>query len=231
MAGWSKQPLAVKFSLLLAILGLLGTSLFLYEIPALVSARKLRLECDSLRYQASTWQRLQVELRQLQGREQRLRTLLATRMDLAVDSAHDRSDVGRLLLSKVESGGVSSRIPVINPVRGVLSSEFDPDAAPMHGGVDIAGEEGDLVVATANGTVIFAGWSPEYGNMVILLHHDSFVTRYGHLKTVLVEEGETLFQGQSLGELGSTGFSSAPHLHYEIWQGKRRLDPRLFLQY
>jgi murein DD-endopeptidase MepM/ murein hydrolase activator NlpD len=230
MAGWSEQPLAVKFSLLLAILGLLGTALFVYELPALISARSLRLECDSLGQEASTWQRLRVELMQLQGREQRLRTLLATRMNLAVDSTHAGSDVGRLLLSKVESGGVSSRIPVINPVRGVVSREFDPDAFPIHGGVDIAGDEGDLVVATANGTVIFAGWSPEYGNMVILLHRDGFVTRYGHLKTVLVEEGETLFQCQTLGELGSTGFSSAPHLHYEIWQGKRRLDPRLFLQ-
>jgi murein DD-endopeptidase MepM/ murein hydrolase activator NlpD len=152
-------------------------------------------------------------------------------MNLAVDSTYAGSNAGRLLLSKVESESVSSRVPVVNPVRGVVTREFDPDLLPMHGGVDIAGEEGDLVVATANGTVIFSGWAPEYGNMVILLHHDGFVTRYGHLKTVLVEEGETLFQCQALGELGSSGFSSAPHLHYEIWQGTRRLDPSLFLQY
>ncbi len=193
---WRQQPLAVRFSLFLALLGLLGTALFVYELPALVSAKRLQLECDSLRHQAATLRRLQVGLTQLQGREQRLYNLLADRMNLAVDSSSSRAEVGHLLLGGAVSAEASTRVPIVNPVRGVISREFEPAARQLHTGVDIAGEEGDPVVAAANGTVLFAGWSTNYGNLVILMHSDGFVTRYVHLKTILANEGETVFQNQ-----------------------------------
>jgi len=231
MSGWREQPLLVRLSLIVALLGLLGTALFVYELPALLSVKYLELQCDSLERVATGLRNLELELAQLREREQRLRALMADQMHLTVDTLAEAGEVGRLLIRDALPPDMAGQVPIVNPVRGVVSREFVDDLPPLHPGVDIAGEEGDPVVATANGTVVYASWSPAYGNLIILVHRNGFVTRYGHLKTLLVKEGETVFQNQAIGELGTTGFSSAPHLHYEIWQGRRRLDPWQFLDF
>ncbi len=117
--------------------------------------------------------------------------------------------------------------PTIWPCKGFVSKEYDGMA---HMGIDIAGKRGDPVVATANGTVGFAGWDTLYGNYLIINHAGGLATAYGHNARLLVKRGDRVKQGQLVAYLGSTGKSTAPHLHYEIREGTKPVNPRKYLK-
>ena len=95
--------------------------------------------------------------------------------------------------------------------------------------MDIDGERGDIVVAPANGTILKAGWTGGYGNLVEVDHGNGLISRYGHLSKVEVVVGDAIQRGQLLGFIGSTGRSTGPHLHYEIRLNDKPINPRRFL--
>ncbi len=87
----------------------------------------------------------------------------------------------------------------------------------MHRGIDVAAPTGTPIVAAAPGVVITAGWnSGGYGNLVEVQHADGSVTLYGHNDRILVREGQQVAQGQQIAEMGSTGYSTGPHCHFEV---------------
>lgn len=103
------------------------------------------------------------------------------------------------------------------PTRGTLTSGYGWRWGRMHRGVDIAGPVGTPVVAAAPGVVVRSGWnSGGYGNLVDIRHSDGSMTRYAHNSRLLVREGEQVRQGQQISEMGSTGYSTGPHLHFEV---------------
>lgn len=108
-----------------------------------------------------------------------------------------------------------------NPFGGV-SSEFHP-------GQDIATIWGSPVEVTAAGTVTFAGWQNGYGNVVVVDHGRGLTTRYGHLSQIGVAEGQQVNRGDVIGNVGSTGRSTGPHLHYEVRINDEPVDPRSYL--
>jgi len=116
--------------------------------------------------------------------------------------------------------------PDVQPAQGTISQQY----WFCHKGQDIAGEEGSPVIAVADGVVRFAGWSDKgYGYMVVV-DHGSYQTLYAHLRTdPVVNSGQTVSAGQLLGELGNTGFSTGPHLHFEIRLGTELVDPGVYL--
>ncbi|MEM8778505.1 MAG: peptidoglycan DD-metalloendopeptidase family protein [Cyanobacteria bacterium P01_G01_bin.49] len=106
------------------------------------------------------------------------------------------------------------------PSKGVLTSGYGPRWGRMHKGIDIAAPVGTPIVASAPGEVISAGWnSGGYGNLVKVRHPDGSVTLYAHNSRILVRNGQKVEQGQQISEMGSTGFSTGPHLHFEIHPG------------
>ena len=124
------------------------------------------------------------------------------------------------------------------PVRGPqtwLSSHFgtrkDPFSGKLrsHKGVDIAGPEGTVIHATSAGVVVWAGPRSGYGIMVELNHGGGFVTRYAHARAVNVSVGEVVAKGQQVAEMGSTGRSTGPHVHYEILKNGRQIKPDYYL--
>ncbi|WP_445632750.1 M23 family metallopeptidase [Nostoc sp. DSM 114161] len=122
-------------------------------------------------------------------------------------------------------------IPAYNfiwPTQGFISQGF---RKYQHEGIDIAGVSGTPIVAAASGTVIKAGWDNwGLGNAISIKHPDGSVTVYGHNRRLLVSKGQQVIQGQIIAEMGSTGNSTAPHLHFEFHpQGRIAVDPlRLF---
>lgn len=84
---------------------------------------------------------------------------------------------------------------------------------------------GSLVPSAAGGAVLRSGWSKGYGNMVIIDHGDGWTTRYAHLSRSLVRVGQDVDGGQAIGLVGATGHATGSHLHFEIRQGNRALDP------
>jgi murein DD-endopeptidase MepM/ murein hydrolase activator NlpD len=106
------------------------------------------------------------------------------------------------------------------PAKGVLTSGFGWRWGRMHKGVDIAAPIGTPVVAAAPGEVISAGWnSGGYGNLVKVQHDDGSITLYAHNSRILVRPGQKVEQGELISEMGSTGFSTGPHLHFEVHPG------------
>jgi murein DD-endopeptidase MepM/ murein hydrolase activator NlpD len=97
----------------------------------------------------------------------------------------------------------------------------------MHKGIDIAAPIGTPIVAAADGKVISAGWnSGGYGNLVKIKHFDGSITLYAHNSKILVRRGQWVKQGQQIAKMGSTGFSTGPHLHFEIHpKGKQAVNP------
>jgi murein DD-endopeptidase MepM/ murein hydrolase activator NlpD len=103
------------------------------------------------------------------------------------------------------------------PAQGVLTSGYGWRWGRMHQGIDVAGPVGTPIVAAAPGVVARSGWnSGGYGNLVEVRHPDGSMTRYAHNSRLLVESGQQVRQGQQIAEMGSTGFSTGPHLHFEI---------------
>lgn len=117
----------------------------------------------------------------------------------------------------------------INNEFGFRRNPFGGRAYEFHGGMDIDGERGDVVIAPASGVVSEAGWKGGYGNMVEIDHGNGLKTRYGHLSKIEVENGTQITRGQLIGLVGSTGRSTGPHLHYELRVNDRPINPRYFL--
>jgi murein DD-endopeptidase MepM/ murein hydrolase activator NlpD len=129
-------------------------------------------------------------------------------------------------------------VPVRKPVDGEidLASGFgvrmDPftGSPAMHTGLDLQGDAGDAVRATASGTVTHAGWSGGYGRVVDIDHGNGLSTRYAHLSSIDVRVGQAVRSGQIVGKIGSTGRSTGPHLHYETRMRGAAVDPQKFLR-
>ena len=117
------------------------------------------------------------------------------------------------------------------PLESVTTSAFGWRRDPLNGrqtfhhGVDLRAAYGDAVPAAAGGTVVYAGERGGYGNMVIVRHEGGMETRYAHLSSIGVAEGASVDAGTPLGRAGSTGRSTAPHLHFEVLVNWERVDP------
>ncbi|HEY1407080.1 MAG TPA: M23 family metallopeptidase, partial [Spirochaetota bacterium] len=118
-----------------------------------------------------------------------------------------------------------------SPLGGRYSSFFgrrlDPinRTAEFHPGVDIAAPQGTIAGAAAAGVVSSAGWMGGFGNAVIIEHANGFRTLYGHLSVIGVVSGQKVKPGQYIGRVGSTGWSTGPHLHFTLWQNGVLVDP------
>lgn len=126
---------------------------------------------------------------------------------------------------------LAAATPSIWPAYGWLSSTMGPRRDPMtggadyHSGLDIAGERGQPVYATAAGKVTHTGYQGAYGNLIILEHGFGLETRYGHLLNYKVKNGAKVKRGDVIGHVGATGRATGYHLHYEVLANGRLLNP------
>jgi murein DD-endopeptidase MepM/ murein hydrolase activator NlpD len=119
------------------------------------------------------------------------------------------------------------------PVRGEITTYFGevgPTSPRGHSGLDIADDEGTPIHAADDGTVLKAYWSDDgYGGLVIIDHPAGFETWYAHLSKLGVKPGQTIKRGEQIGLMGSTGYSTGPHLHFEVREDGQLLDPLAYL--
>jgi murein DD-endopeptidase MepM/ murein hydrolase activator NlpD len=117
------------------------------------------------------------------------------------------------------------------PAKGVLTSGFGMRWGRPHKGIDVANGTGTPIYASADGVIEKAGWNRGgYGNVVDIRHNDGSMTRYGHNSKILVQAGQPVHQGDTIALMGSTGFSTGPHSHFEIHpSGKDAVNPIAFL--
>lgn len=107
----------------------------------------------------------------------------------------------------------------IHPITGELKN---------HNGMDIAANSGTAVYAADGGKVVLAEWYGGYGNCIMIEHGNGYKTLYGHLSYIGVKNGQYVNQGDTIGQVGSTGNSTGPHLHFEVYSNGSRIDPEQF---
>lgn len=140
-----------------------------------------------------------------------------------------------LLLSLDEQKNLLACTPAIWPTRGIITSGFGNRKSPFtgmnefHKGLDIASKHGTKIIAVADGTVTFADRKGTYGKMMVINHGHGMVTRYAHLDEFLKKVGEKVKRGEIIAEMGNTGRSTGPHLHYEVRLNGVPVDPKLYI--
>lgn len=158
--------------------------------------------------------------------------ILAIEQELAVRESEIAAVDFLLSRNSLESQQTPAGWPVSG---GWVSSNFGSRMHPLtgkkhfHKGVDIPGKLGAHVLAVADGVVVRSVNSGNYGWLVEVDHGDSFTTLYSHNRKNLVEEGETVVKGQAIAEIGSSGRSTGPHVHFEVSKGDRRINPVKYL--
>ncbi len=116
----------------------------------------------------------------------------------------------------------------VNPLpEATVTSCFGMRWGRLHEGVDLAAADGTPIRAAGSGTVVAAGPAEGYGNAVLIDHGDGFLTHYGHMSAITVTVGQKVTAGQQIGNEGSTGHSTGPHLHFEVHEGfyKNPIEP------
>lgn len=131
--------------------------------------------------------------------------------------------------AKSETGERSAvSFPAILPTEGYMTRGFEPEY--NHYGLDIAGKIGTLIIAAADGNVVFSGWTYNDGYIVIISHTSGFLSFYKHNQTLLKSAGSFVRRGEPIATLGNSGTTSlGPHLHFEIWKDGIPVDPSIYM--
>ena len=158
----------------------------------------------------------------------------------AIDRLDERADIGGDLFTLVESRLFEARlqallVPSSHPVDGPIGSGFgfriDPitGRAALHTGLDFPSDVGTSIQAAAGGMVVVSELHPAYGNMIEIDHGNSLITSYAHASKLLVKAGAMIKRGQKIAEVGTSGRSTGPHLHFEVLLAGVQQNPARFL--
>lgn len=160
----------------------------------------------------------------------------ATEVDkLLRQTKFERQSLAQIHDQLLEKKDLLEHTPSIAPTKGYLSRSFGVKLDPFtglrqpHWGIDLAADIGAPVYATGNGKVFFMGWHYGLGKLVIIDHGYGYRTHYGHLNKIKVRKGQRVKKGDVIGGVGNTGYSTGPHLHYEVhFQGKQ-VNPQNYI--
>jgi murein DD-endopeptidase MepM/ murein hydrolase activator NlpD len=173
------------------------------------------------------------ESRQLAAQDAAVQALITSQAPTpaATPAAQDAPAAAGAATPKAPAAAVKpSASGFIWPISGVVTSEFGPRWGGFHPGIDIAGPNGGAIVAAMSGTVIYAQFNDGgYGNFTVLDNGGGYATAYAHQSKLGVSVGQHVSQGQVIGYEGSTGFSTGPHVHFEIRVNGTAQNPRNFL--
>ena len=121
---------------------------------------------------------------------------------------------------------LANNLPSVKPADGLISRIYDSET--KHFGIDIVNIEGTPIFATADGQVVFSGFSNDFGNSIILDHQNGYLSHYYHNQENFFKRGDSVKAGDVIAKLGNTGMSTGPHLHFEIWKDGEPADPLLY---
>lgn len=156
----------------------------------------------------------------------------------ALETIYQEKDLKVLIPIVKRSPDFSHKIPLGSPLveNFRISSSYGRRTHPItqkmefHSGTDLAADFASKIIATADGTVTFAGWQKGYGKTVIIQHEYGFYSVYGHMTLFYTKKGKKVKKGDVIGFVGSTGKSTGDHLHYEIRKNNKTLNPSIFLE-
>jgi murein DD-endopeptidase MepM/ murein hydrolase activator NlpD len=248
--GAGKSPVTIKFSRLIyyTVLGVVGLLVVVSVVGTFTYARLVihSNEREQLAQENEELRRLNSKIVLLENNLQAYRTMLSQVATLAgidlsqygmqatnqeadsTTTASENYEEPSLVTEQNASHTGPVGVPRGLPVQGFVSRTFRPTAdnpKTRHLGIDLAVKKGTRVVATADGEVTFAGWDDAFGWKVVLQHPNNVETMYGHNDTLLVAVGQQVRYGQTIAFSGSTGVSTAPHVHYEVRVDGQPVNP------
>jgi hypothetical protein len=134
----------------------------------------------------------------------------------------------RINLYRIAAERAPFAMPVLDNFR--FTSGFGQRWGRLHAGTDFAGPIGTPIYSTADGVVIHAGWSSGYGRLIKIQHEFGIETRYAHLNQIRVQVGQRVSRGDRIGDMGTSGRSTGPHLHYEVRVGGNPVNPMIYIR-
>lgn len=226
---------------------LIGTA---FVVSVSVRAVEYRRMQERLSHVSAQFLEMKGTMESLKVAEKDFRKLFSLKSKTAVLESADPGDAGSLDM-EVLRGEIAAAMQSVSEIRGYIAEQKDlhlatPVGWPVdgrvsssygyrnhpvheekkfHTGVDISSPPGSEVKATANGIVSFAGWTENSGIVVVAEHGHGFSTAYAHNRKALVRVGQRIARGDVIAQSGSTGVSTGPHVHYEIWRNGRHTDP------
>lgn len=135
-------------------------------------------------------------------------------------------------IQKIKAATLDGVYFAVRPVSGTITSRYGANESirdHTHKGMDIAAPYGTKIVAAAKGKVTYSGWMGGYGNLIIITHENEIQTYYGHCSKLHVKVGEEVEAGDTIASVGSTGFSTGNHLHFEIRKNGNQINPQKYL--
>ncbi|HDT12220.1 MAG TPA: M23 family metallopeptidase [Candidatus Marinimicrobia bacterium] len=205
---------------------------YIFLIPRASRYENLHREVTELESDRARYIQMVEDFRKMQSMYQYVRRLLGVDMITSMDSlSTDTLTVPTHSIRKDVI--ILDNVPSVPPVKGLITQRFDSGVPELftesHKGIDIACREGTPVHAAASGWVVFSGWTLGLGNTIIISHGSGYVTVYGHNSINLVRNRQSVERGQRIALSGNSGYSSGPHLHFEILRNGQALDPSLYI--
>ncbi|MDQ1899434.1 DUF5930 domain-containing protein [Paracoccus sp. WLY502] len=157
----------------------------------------------------------------------------STRGDAALTNSEAKANQIIVTLDQMNTYRIAmEKLPLAMPVKNSFryTSGFGRRWGRAHEGIDMAAPVGTPIHATGDGIVTYAGRQGAYGNLIKIEHELGVETRYGHLSRIRVKTGQRVSQGELIGDMGNTGRSTGPHLHYEVRMNGRAVDPMSFIK-
>jgi murein DD-endopeptidase MepM/ murein hydrolase activator NlpD len=202
----------------------------------IIQANEIALLTQKLKYQKANFEAEVVAQANVLDRLKSDRRALELAEDKLIQ---DSQQITRLILAKAQTPQGLIIMPgtgqLMYPTIGEVTSSFGWRTHPIlgyerfHAGMDFGADYGTAIYASDRGRVIYAGWYGGYGNAVIIDHGNGLTTLYGHCSELFVNEGQAVQKGQPIAAVGSTGFSTGPHLHFEVRANGEPINPAQFL--
>jgi murein DD-endopeptidase MepM/ murein hydrolase activator NlpD len=229
---------ALVILLVVAVVLVISGAVTYWKVAELaLDYNRLSEENDQLKESLAKVEDLKADIDKLKQVDKKLRSSLSGYVSITNNDGTDpenllTTDIDNIAGAKFDLS-IFTSIPAEIPLNGFITRGYETGAilSNAHIGIDIAAEMGSPVKATADGIVVFSGWTFQDGHMIILKHKYNFFSFYKHNQQNLCQELEYVKKGQVIALLGDTGqITSGAHLHFEIWQGSVPLDPIIFLQ-
>ena len=235
--NFTKIQLLLFFAILIASIGVLimlvlsivQMNKILVNAPEFVKLRELENKIKKLNTEIMLVQEYNNQIKYILGDTSGRQSISSLKFDSLLKSIPDdeiKPYITTLAFSEDEN---MLNIPFTAPTSNlIVTQEFDDE--DNHFGVDFAGKEGDPVYSAADGIIIFSNYTTDYGNTIIIVHGNRFITKYMHNLSNLKTVGNYVYRGEMIALLGNTGrLSTNPHLHFEIWKNGIAKDPLKYL--
>lgn len=220
---------------IILVLIIAGISSYWKVASVALDYTRLKEENFELRNNVRRVESMKGDLNQIQKMNEKIRETLTGYVQVNNKAEEDSAHVSNLDFNELEpekKRTIFNFIPSVMPVDGFITRGFEVEnlSVEPHYGLDIAAAKGTPIKATADGTVIFSGWTLKSGYVLIIKHSYGFTSVYKHSQQNLVTTMEKVTKGQVIALVGNTGeISSGAHVHFEIWKNGQPLNPLIYV--